>query len=264
MKRGLLAMVSFFLVWIAPTALWADLTVHQVDKWTMAGAGTETTQRIVMYVKGGMVRIEQAQGRVAILRFPDKKLIELNPEERTYTEVSLETLQRLAELASGLIQGLEEITGEGGAKGAPGEGFHVVPTGQEQTISGFLCELHRVEGDDFSGDFWITQATDAGREFYPIQKEMAEFTKDMLPRLGQDVVAELERIGGTVIQFTARFQTPAGEVTVESLVEKLLQDPLPDDLFEPPADFSQKTDLKDPVNGDALQKGLEDIMKKLK
>ena len=263
MKRGLLVLVSSFLVLIAPTALWADLTVHQVDKWTIAGVGTETTQRIVMYVKGGMVRIERAQGRAAILRFPDKKLIELNPEERTYTEMSLKTLQKLAELAGGRLHGLEEITGAG-AKGAAGEGFYAVSTGQEQTISGFLCELHRVEGDDFSGDFWITQATDAGREFYPIQKEMAEFTKDILPSLGQDVVAELERIGGTLIQFTARFQTPAGEVTVESLVEQLLQDPLPDDLFEPPADFSQKTDLKDPINRDALEKGLKDIMEKLK
>ena len=263
MKRGLLVLVLLFLAWIAPTALWADLTVHQVDKWTIAGKGDETTQRIIMYVKGGMIRIEQAQGRVAILRFPDKKLIELNPEERTYTEISLETLQRLAALASGLIQDLEEITG-GGAKEPLGEGFHVVPTGQQQTISGFLCELYRVEGGDFSGDFWITQATDAGLEFYPIQKEMAEFTKDMLPSLGQDVIEELERVGGTVIQFTARFQTPVGELAVESLVEQLLQDPLPDDLFEPPADFSQKIDLKDPVNGDALEKGLEDIMKKLK
>lgn len=259
---GLLALALSVSIFVAPTALWADLTIHQVDKWSMEGEGKETTERVTLYIKGKMIRLEQAPGRAVIIRYTDKKMIELEPEEKSYTEVSLEALKKMAELASGLIKGLEEITGrKPEAKEPSGQALRVIRTGERRTISGFPCELYRVEGKEFSGEFWVTQATDAGRELYPIQKEMAEFTKEIAPAVDRDVVGELERIGGTVIQSMMRFQGPAGKMTMESRVERILRSPLSEGLFYPPADFRRKADVKDPK--DSPEKALEELIKGL-
>ncbi len=85
---------------------------------------------------------------------------------------------------------------------------------------------------------WITPESDAGKEIYILQRDIAKISANLLAPMDRMLFDELERGGGTAVRILLLGKTGAfGPVRTDWVVEKIDRRKLDESLFEVPEGY---------------------------
>jgi hypothetical protein len=120
---------------------------------TVTLEGKERTS--TLYLEGNKARIEERikDGRERVTVFDGGRLLMLDPQEKTYQEMTEADVKALgarmksqkaeARLTAEQRRQTEGVAGGGPSAQAAGEKTRFIPTGEKRTVAGFRCEVHR-------------------------------------------------------------------------------------------------------------------------
>jgi hypothetical protein len=228
--------------------------------------GNGATQTITL--DGDHIRIDSPEhserGTATILDAAGKKLVMLNDQDKSYTELTeadreqmrsrMEAMrtqmkERMKDLPPDQRKRMEEMMGGRGLdadKAGEGPPPKFEPTGAKKTINGFACQMYRRLEDGKVREEICASPWSAGllqkSDFAGIQKFAAAMMADMGggPRRGrrQNPLADLDRYPGIPIsRVTIDADGKRGE---EVQIKSIKRGAVPADRFTVPAGYSKK------------------------
>lgn len=261
----------------APGA-WAGMVLQ--EETTLSGvtppAGTRTptlnTRLSVVYLDGKRIRTE-TEKQVVILDFTTGKVFHLNPEAKTYTELTLEQIreaqnqaaQWMVHLRDQMKKELEKAPPEKRAEmekkmaalppelSPPDKPVEISAreTGRKERINGFPCrEVEILENGQKRATYWLTD-TVRGKEFETYQTEMTKWMEGV-PPMGDERFLEWPYVRDKGFPIRIERTKPVlGKLLFTWDVKQVREESLSDSLFTPPEDY-KKTDPP-PLPGQARQ-----------
>lgn len=159
-----------------------------------------------------------SNGTQAIVLLDRQLLININPRDTSYSEVSFDELEGAMKLAgskmeanvAGLkesmkampedqrkqMQKMMEVMGVGGVS----KPWEIVPTKEQKTVSGYRCRKYVLrQKEQETGTVWATSDI---KEFAAMKKDFAEFSKRMMAMnpAGRELAAAMQKIDGFPIE----------------------------------------------------------------
>ncbi|MFQ5915914.1 MAG: hypothetical protein ACE5JS_22290 [Nitrospinota bacterium] len=244
--------------WIVPLAVglivpsaWADVTLHQRVTLQFAGDRTETQRKVIFYAKGRRARFEGDAWRrkPTIIQFDRGLILRLDPRKKTFTKVALKDLGNVLKDADNIIRGVDELMSR--KKAHTRRRYRLKPVDVRVRVNGFLSRVYvarRDNHDKVRAKVWVTQESDAGKEVYAIQREIANVAANLLLPMDPRLLDELQRVGGTAVRILLLGKTGAfGPTQTDIVVEKIDRRPLDESFFDVPDGYSEDLDLRDPM-----------------
>ncbi len=201
------------------------------------------------------------EGAIVIFRLDKELLWTLNPEKKTYSEMTFAEMEKLMSKAGGKMDAamakmeeqMKDMTPEqremmqkmmGGKM--PGAGSskptQVKNTGERKTISGYACTKFVVTDDE--KDFMTLWVTRDVRGFEPLMADWKEFSKRMgaMNRFAKGAVDAYKNIEGFPIETTVSMMN----TTVTTTVTKIERRSTPANEFQVPSGYTKvKSQLED-------------------
>jgi hypothetical protein len=230
----------------APFDAWAGW--HYNERITTLGKHQKvlSSERSRIFWQGMKMRRENSDGTVEILRLDQDLYWELDPASKTYRQFTLvpvaagadslprELDEALAQLSTEERQLLEKYL-PSRAVSQQADQVKVVPGSETQVVSGFPCQKVQARYRNLNATFWITNQVVISPDDHVFYKELARRT---LHREGMEdwyLLAEvLSQIGGFAMKQENLLESAAGTVKTVILVEKLVEEPVSDALFQLP------------------------------
>lgn len=226
---------------------WADVTLHQRVTFQFPADRSETLRRVIFYAKGRRARFEGDAWRrkPTIFQFDKGLILRLDPQKKTFTKVALKDLENVLKDVDKIVRGVDELLGK--KKTRPRPQYLLEPTGVREAVNGFQSRIYLVrrgDHDKVRTKVWITRESDAGKEIYALQREIANISANLLLPMDQRIFDELERVGGTAVRILLLGKTGAfGPIRTDMVVEKIDRRPLEDSLFAVPEGYREDVDL---------------------
>ena len=205
--------ISLFVAAGALTSAQADLTI--VQKTDGASGMNEITTKI----KGDMARIEINPQITTIIDSKTGDMKTLMNDKKEIMHISPEKAKAMAEMATRFNKT---------ATGKP----KLVPTGRKETINGYEAEEYKIENGLFQASYWITTK-------YPDYAAILKQLQKMRPATMDVTKAGLPdytECPGLPIRTNIKI---AGQAEITSTIVSIKHDPIPDDQFMIPKDFSE-------------------------
>jgi GLPGLI family protein len=243
MSRRIKGILHFSLVLVFAGGAFAQGVTWEAE--TTGGNEKDISKSYYMPRK---VKIEQ-KGNTIIFRLDQEKMITVNDEDKTYSEISFNELEQMMKqvdetMSSKMAEIKEQMASMpeeqrkmmekmmAGQMGGMMEEPEVKNTGETKTINGYKCTKYIVlTGGKETFSVWTTKDV---KEFAGMQKDMEEFGKRMAamtPRIGKSVAAAMTNLEGFPIQ-----QEMAGMRTTVLSVKK---ENSPASIFDPPAGYKR-------------------------
>jgi hypothetical protein len=237
----------FGLVLAAGFDVWAGW--HYNESTTFYGKQKVLSrEKATIYWQGMKLRRENSDGSVEILRLDQDMYWELDSSTKTYRQFALvpvaeggnlprELDEALAQLSPEERQLLEQYLPSRSAT-RQAEMVKVVPGAETETISGFQCQKIQARYRNLNATFWVTNQVVIAPEDQAFYRELAKRT---MHREGMEdwyLWAEaLSQVGGFALKQEQLLESAAGNIKSVILVEKLVQEPIAENLFQLPHGF---------------------------
>jgi|GEM_PF-1633133 len=249
----------------APRA-WAGMVLQEettllgVTPPAGAQAPAQNTRLSVVYLEGKRVRTE-TEKQVVILDFTTGKVFHLNPEAKTYTELTLgqireaqkQAAQWMVHLRDQMKKELEKAPPEKRAEmekkiaslppelSPPDKPVKISAreTGRKDQINGFPCrEVEILENGQKTASYWLTDTVRA-KEFETYQTEMMKWMEGVPPMGGERFLEwPYVRDKGFPIRIE-RTKPVLGKLLFTWDVKQVREESLSDSLFKPPEDYTK-------------------------
>jgi GLPGLI family protein len=230
---------------------------------TEGTVGERGTDNYAMPKKFKMVRAgDNTEGSVVIARLDKEAFWMLNPEKKTYSEMTFADMEKMMTKAGGKMDAkmaemqeqlknmpkeqremVEKMMGGKMSAGAADTPEKIRKTSDTKTISGYNCTKYvATRGDEEVMTMWVTRGV---RGFEPLMEDWKEFAKRMsslTSRFAKGISEAYKTIDGFPIQTTMKIMN--NEVT--TTVTKMEQRSTPASEFEIPSGYKKvKSQLED-------------------
>ncbi len=243
MNQRIKGILLFSLVFVFTFGAFAQGVTWEAE--TTGGKEKDISKSYYMPRKVKMVQ----KGNTIIFRLDQEKMITVNDEDKTYSEISFSELEQMMKqvdetMSSKMAEIKEQMASMpeeqrkmmekmmAGQMGGMMEEPEVKRTGETKTINGYNCTKYVVmTGGKETFSVWTTKDV---KEFDGMRKDMEEFGKRMAamtPRMGKSVAAAMTNLEGFPIQ-----QEMAGMKTTVLSVKK---ENSPASIFDPPAGYKK-------------------------
>ncbi len=223
---------------MAPAALSAqDLTL----KGTTTANGKQTPT--VTYIGQKGTRTAMGDGTENLLRLDQKKIYVINMTKKTYTEMTFEDLQKMADTANAAMK---DVPPEAAAMmkkmgmGGGGGDATVTKIGPGGTIAGYPTEQYRITLGSTTIDEWLAPGITFPEAYYVAMRAFVPST----PMLDmKKLYEELGKLKGVPLKSVMSMKMMGREMTSTTEVTAVDKTPIPAEAFEVPAGF-KKVDFK--------------------
>jgi hypothetical protein len=172
-------------------------------------------------------RIEPGNGKVIILDYTGLMMYTLNPQNRTYTRMSMNDLGVPPKMP-GVAK--DEI---GKAIVWLMNGFQITPTNETRTIAGYICRKCICNFGLIQAECWVSKEVPGYPELKAMGIKMGVIMRNNPIGREVNVAAMVETLDGLPVQITSRM---LGRTTVTTLKE-VEQRSLDPGLFKVPQDY---------------------------
>ena len=242
-----------------PTAARADVTLHQRVTFRFRDARSRPPLKVIFYAKGRRARFE-VDGRrkkPTIVRFDKGLILRLDPKRKTYAKIPIKDLEDVLKGVRNIVKGVDKFLA-GGKSARRKKAYRLVPTAETDKVHGLDARVHLLrqgKKDKVRAKIWITPESDAGKEIYILQREIARISANLLAPMDPLLFDELERIGGTAVRILLLGKMGAfGPVRTDWVVEKIDRRELDKSLFEVPEGYREEKDPDEPKAGGRRRK----------
>ncbi len=232
--------------WVAQPA-WADVTLHQRVTFQFSGERSRAPRKVIFYAKGRRARFEGDGWRKkpTLVQFDRGLIVRLDPKRKTYTKILLSDLENVLKDVNKIIKGVDEFLA-GGKSVRRKKGYRLEPTDERERVHGLearMYVLRQGKKNKVQAKIWITGESDAGKEIYALQRDIAKVSANLMAPMDRMLFDELERIGGTAVRILLLGKVGAfGPVRTDWMVEKIDRRGLDDSLFEVPEGYREEKD----------------------
>lgn len=211
-----------------------DLTLHKETVSSgMMGQGGGTIQSTV-YLSSRVMKQTASDGNDFIVRFDEGKFITVDHNKRTYTELTLEQLQKaIDEIPQEMGENQEEMEAMRRMMGSVAADFSVTNQGAGETIAGYSTQKYLIAG--------------------PMQIEVLAAPELKVPAIYYDALKihapqnpffdlsklydELKKIEGIALKEVMTLNIMGMSVTTTSVVKSVEKGPIPASTFDIPAGY---------------------------
>jgi hypothetical protein len=208
-------------------------------------------EKATIYWQGMKLRRENNDGSVEILRLDRNVYWELDPATKTYRQSALVPVAEGGDLPRELDEALAQLSPEerqlleqylpSRSATRQAETAKVVPGPEKETISGFECQKIQARYRNLNATLWVTKQVVIAAEEQAFYTELAKRT---LYREGMEdwyLWSEaLSRVGGFALKQEQLLETAAGNIKSVVLVDKLVEEPISENLFQLPNGFAMQ------------------------
>lgn len=173
-------------------------------------------------------RIEPGNGKVLLLDYKTLMMYTLNPQNRTYTQMSLNDLGTPEKMP-------------GPAKEQIGKvivllmnGFKITPTSETQTIAGYKCRKCVCNFGLVQAECWVSREVDGFEEIKAMSKKLGSLLEKNPIIREVDIAAMVDKLDGFPVKITSHVL--GGRTTVSTL-KKVEQRSFDPELFKIPKDY---------------------------
>ncbi len=205
-------------------------------------------EKTSIYWQGMKLRRENSDGSVEILRLDQDIYWELDPSSKTYRQFSLVPVVEGGELPRELDEALAQLSPEerqlleqylpSRSASRQAEAVKVIPGSETETVSGYQCQKIQARYRNLNATLWVTNQLAISPEDQAFYKELARRT---VHREGMEdwyLWAEvLSQVGGFAMKQEQLLESAAGNIKSVIVVDKLVEEPISDHLFQLPRGF---------------------------
>ena len=191
--------------------------------------GKGETKDFVLKIKGDKVRMEATPQMTMIVDGRTGDMITLMNAQKKIMRISGEKTKAIAEMAAKY-------------KGTTSEKTKIVATGKKMTINGYEAEEYVAEAKAFKAHYWIAPS-------FPNSAELMKQLQAIIPAAWTDLakgIMDYRDLPG----FPLRTQVNLGDGEVVSTLVAVKTDPISDDEFVPPKDFTEMKLPNIQISGD--------------
>ncbi len=191
--------------------------------------GKGETKDFVLKIKGDKVRMEATPQMTMIVDGRTGDMITLMNAQKKIMRISGEKTKAIAEMAAKY-------------KGTTSEKTKIVATGKKMTINGYEAEEYVAEAKTFKAHYWIAPS-------FPNSAEILKQLQAIIPAAWTDLakgIMDYRDLPG----FPLRTQVNLGDGEVISTLVALKTDPISDDEFVAPKDYTEMKLPNIQISGD--------------
>lgn len=242
-----------------PPPVSADTTLHQRVTFRFPDDRSRPPLKVIFYAKGRRARFEGDGWRKkpTIIRFDKGLILRLDPNRNTYTKIPIKDLEEVLKGVKNIVKGVDEFL-TGGKSTRRKKAYRLEPTDVTDKVHGLDARLHLLrqgKKNPVRAKIWITPKSDAGKEIYVLQRDIAKISANLLAPMDRMLFNELERVGGTAVRILLLGKTGAfGPVRTDWVVEKIDRRELDESLFEAPEGYREDQDPEEDRAGRQTRK----------
>jgi hypothetical protein len=226
----------------APQFFKSDLTLHATET-TSSGRGADRTTTVTTNLSGAAVKRSQSDGADTILRLDEGKMVFVDNNKKTYSEVTFQELQATMDKANAAMQNLppEAIAMMKRMGGPATAEITVTKTGAGEPIAGYATDKYLVTGP-MSMEIWAAPDLKVPPQYYDAMK--ARMPANPVLDMGK-VFEEMKKINGYPLKQISTMKMGAMASTSTMVVTAVDKTPIAKTTFDVPAgykkvDFIQK------------------------
>jgi hypothetical protein len=223
----------------APQFFKSDLTLHSTET-ASGGRGGDRTTTVTTYMSGSVFKRSSSDGTDSIIRLDEGKMITVDNNKKTYSEVTFQELQAMMDQAGAVAQNLPPEAAAAMQKmmGGANTSVSVTKAGAGEPIAGYATEKYLVTGP-MTMEIWAAPDLKVPPQFYDAIK--VRMPRNPMFDMGK-LYDEMKKIGGYPMKQTTSLtmmNVVSKSTTVVTAVEKA---PIPKMTFDVPAGY-KKVDL---------------------
>jgi hypothetical protein len=216
-----------------PSILSEGLTLHKETTSTgMMGQGAGTTKATV-YFSGMAMRQNSEDGDDVIIRFDQGKIITINHENKTYTEITPEQLQDLINKAAKMSENQEAMEAMQKMMGSAVAQITVSKQGPGENIAGYKTEKYLITGL-MQMEVWAAPALKVPATYYDVLKMRTP--QNPLFDLGK-LYDAFKKIDGITLKEVLTINMMGMTMTSTTVVTSVEKGPIPASTFEVQAGY---------------------------
>jgi hypothetical protein len=226
----------------APQFFKSDLTLHATET-AAGGRGGEKTTTVTTYMSGGVFKRSSSDGTDSIIRLDEGKMVSIDNNKKTYSEVTFQELQALMDKAGAATQNMppEAMAQMQKMMGGAAAPVTVTKAGAGEPIAGYPTERWVVTGP-MAMEIWAAPDLKVPPQYYDVMK--ARMPANPLFDMGK-VFEEMKKIGGFALKQTTTMKIMNMETKSTMVVTAVDKTPIAKTTFDVPAgykkvDFMQK------------------------
>jgi hypothetical protein len=226
----------------APQFFKSDLTLHSTETSSSARGGDRTTT-VTTYMSGGAFKRSSSDGNDTIIRLDEGKMVMVDNNKKTYSEVTFQEMQAVMDQAGAAAQNLPPEAAAAMQKmmGGANTPVSVTKTGAGEPIAGYATEKYTVTGP-MAMEVWAAPDLKVPPQFYDAIK--MRMPRNPMFDLGK-LYDEMKKINGYPLKQTTSM-TMMNVVSKSTMVVTAVDKaPIAKTTFDVPAgykkvDFAQK------------------------
>lgn len=228
----------------APQFLAGDLTLHATET-SSGGRGGDRTVTVTTYMARGAVKRSSSDGTDSILRLDDGRMILVDNNKKTYSEVTFEELQAMMDKAAAATQGMppEALAAMQKMMGGATTEVSVTRAGAGEPIAGYATEKYLVTGPmTIALEIWAAPELKVPPQYYDAIKLRTPRNPvfDM-----SKMFDEMKKIDGFPLKQVSTMKMMGMESKSTMVVTAVDKGPIAKTTFDVPAgykkvDFAQK------------------------
>jgi hypothetical protein len=227
----------------APQAFFSsDLTIHQTET-SSGGRGAGRNGTSTTYLSGNAVKRSGSDGSDVIIRLDEGKMILVDNNKKTYSEMTFQEMQAMMDKASDAMKNLppEAMAAMKNMMGNMATEISVTSAGPGETIAGYATEKYLVKGP-MEMEIWAAPALKVPPQFYDAIK--MRMPRNPMFDLGK-LYDEMKKINGWPVKQITTLKMMGQEQKSESVVTSVDKTAIPKATFDVPAGY-KKTEMTQP------------------
>jgi hypothetical protein len=229
----------------APQAFFSsDLTIHQTQS-SSGGRGGERSVTSTMYLSGNAMKHSSSDGNDSIIRLDENKMILIDNNKKTYSEVTFQQLQEFMDKATAAMGGANDQQMEAmrklmGGRGGADQPISVTKVGPGETIAGYATEKYLVKGPM---EMEVHAAPDLKipAQYYDALK--LRMPKNPFFDMGK-LMEEMKKMNGVPMKQITTIKMMGMETKSTTLVTSVDKGAIPKTTFDVPAGYKKVDFLK--------------------
>jgi hypothetical protein len=218
----------------APQFFTSDLTLHATET-TTGGRGGDRTTTVTTYMSGGAIKRRSSDGNETILRLDEGRMVIVDHNKKTYSEVRFDELQAMMDKAGATTQSLppEAMAAMQKMMGGTTTAVSVTRAGAGEPIAGYATEKYLVTGP-MTMEIWAAPALQMPAQYYDAIK--LRMPRNPMFDMGK-VYDEMKKIGGFPLKQVTTMRMMNMETKSTMVVTAIDKTPVAKTTFDVPAEY---------------------------
>jgi hypothetical protein len=246
-RKSLVVVIALVSVWVlaglslnaAPQAFFtSDLTLHQTET-SSGGRGGERNTTSTMYLSGSVMRRNSSDGNDVILKLDEGKMVLIDNNKKTWSEVTFQELQAMMDKATGgqdmppeALAAMRKMMGNQSTE------VSLTRTGPGENIAGYATEKYLLKGP-MEMEIWAAPDLKVPTQYYDAIK--ARLPRNPMFDLGK-IYDEMKKMNGYPVKQVSTMKIMGTETRTTMVVTAVDKGAIPKSTFDVPAGY-KKTDF---------------------